>query len=157
MRGPRMEGTVSQPRPLLAPADRQPSRPYVLAVANAVHLVWKEFDGNKTQVRWQVSHDGGRSGAAPHDCRHVRRLGSSLLVAVGERAYLSWLTKLEGYRLIPLGAGHKRFAFFVGALALGLSTACPPPGAEPQPFERGSWAKILADHAGRPTIFTSGD
>ncbi len=28
-----------------------------------------------------------------------------LLVARGPRAYLSWLTKLEGYRLIPLGAG----------------------------------------------------
>jgi len=26
-----------------------------------------------------------------------------LLVADGRRVYLSWLTKVEGYRLIPLG------------------------------------------------------
>jgi len=90
----------------LAPADRQPSRPYVLATANAVHLVWKEFDGNKTRVRWQASHDGGRSWSSASAIADTSDASDHpLLVARGERAYLSWLTKLEGYRLIPLGAG----------------------------------------------------
>jgi thiol-disulfide isomerase/thioredoxin len=51
----------------------------------------------------------------------------------------------------------RRFAFVAGALALGLAMAVTAvPGAqasEPQPFERGSWAKIQAAHAGRPTIY----
>ena len=90
----------------LSPADRQPSRPYVLATTNAVHLVWKEFDGNKTRVRWQASHDGGRSWSGGSTIADTSDASDHpLLVARGERAYLSWLTKLEGYRLIPLGAG----------------------------------------------------
>ena len=51
----------------------------------------------------------------------------------------------------------RRMAFVAGALAFGLSTGMSVlPGArasEPQSFERGSWAKIRADHAGRPTIY----
>jgi len=94
-----------EPIALSAP-ERQPSRPFVLALANAVHLVWKEFDGNRTQVRWQASHDGGRHWNRPTTVAETADASDHpLLVARGERAYLSWLTKLEGYRLIALGAG----------------------------------------------------
>ena len=90
----------------LAPPERQPSRPYVLATADAVHLVWKEFDGDKTQIRWQASHDGGLSWSAARTVAETADASDHpLLVARGTRAYLSWLTKLEGYRLLPLGAG----------------------------------------------------
>jgi hypothetical protein len=94
-----------EPLDLSAP-ERQPSRPYVLALANAVHLVWKEFDGDKTQVRWQVSQDGGRHWSKPTKIAETADASDHpLLVARGEHAYLSWLTKVEGYRLIALGAG----------------------------------------------------
>jgi hypothetical protein len=99
------QSPFGEPLALSSP-ERQPARPYVLATADAVHLVWKEFDGDKTQVRWQVSHDGGRSWTRPTTIADTADASDHpLLVARGAHAYLSWLTKLEGYRLIPLGAG----------------------------------------------------
>lgn len=90
------------PRALSTPR-RQPARPYLLANGTALHLVWKEFDGTRSQVRWQVSHDSGRTWSDP---RTVADTGDAsdhpLLVANAGRAYLSWLTKADGYRLIPL-------------------------------------------------------
>jgi hypothetical protein len=94
-----------QPR-ALSPPERQPSRPHVLATVDALHLVWKEFDGDKTQIRWQVSHDRGLSWSVARTVAETADASDHpLLVARGTRAYLSWLTKLEGYRLLPLGTG----------------------------------------------------
>jgi hypothetical protein len=93
----------SQPRALSKP-DRQPARPYLLANGQALHLVSKEFYGAKVVVRWQVSQDSGRNWS---DTRTVAETADAsdhpLLVADKQRTYLSWLTKIEGYRLIPLG------------------------------------------------------
>lgn len=97
------DAVYSQPRPLSA-ASRQPSRPYLLAKGPALHLVWKEFDGDKVAVRWQVSHDSGRQWSAARIVAETADASDHpLLVADKQRAYLSWLTKNEGYRLIPLG------------------------------------------------------
>ena len=91
------------PRALSVP-NRQPARPYVLANEQAVHLVWKEFDGEKALVRWQVSHDGGRHWSEPLTVADTADASDHpLLVARGAQVFLSWLTKLEGYRLIPIG------------------------------------------------------
>lgn len=91
------------PRALSTP-DRQPARPSVLAVGTVIHLAWKEFDGEKALVRWQLSSDGGRTWNPP---RTVAATGDAsdhpLLIARGTQVFLSWLTKDEGYRLIPLG------------------------------------------------------
>ena len=38
------------------------------------------------------------------------------------------------------------------ALLLGLSSLCGAQAAGPLSFERGSWAKLRADHAGQPTV-----
>ncbi|MGZ5913073.1 MAG: exo-alpha-sialidase, partial [Reyranella sp.] len=90
------------PRALSSP-DRQPARPYLLASGQALHLVWKEFDGTKALVRWQVSHDSGRSWSAVRTVADTDDASDHpQLVAHAGRAYLSWLTKTEGYRLIPL-------------------------------------------------------
>ena len=97
------DAVYSQPRPLSA-ASQQPSRPYLLANGPALHLVWKEFDGDKVAVRWQVSHDSGRQWSAARTVAETADASDHpLLVADKQRAYLSWLTKNEGYRLIPLG------------------------------------------------------
>jgi hypothetical protein len=97
------DAPYSQPRPLSA-ANRQPSRPYLLANGAALHLVWKEFDGDKVAVRWQVSNDSGRQWSPPHTAAETTDASDHpLLVADKQRVYLSWLTRNEGYRLIPLG------------------------------------------------------
>jgi hypothetical protein len=96
------EAPFSQPLALSSP-DRQPSRPSVLATGQAVHLVWKEFDGAKVKVRWQVSRDSGRSWTKARTVAETDDASDHpLLVANAGRAYLSWLTKAEGYRLIAL-------------------------------------------------------
>ena len=41
--------TFSDPLPL-GRADRNPTRPYVLAGPHGTTMVWKEFDGEKTTV-----------------------------------------------------------------------------------------------------------
>ncbi|MFO1163196.1 MAG: sialidase family protein [Reyranellaceae bacterium] len=96
------DGAFGPPRALSSP-DRQPARPYLLAEGRAVHLVWKEFDGTKAVVRWQVSHD---SGVTWSNARTVADTDDAsdhpLLVGHAGRAYLSWLTKAQGYRLIAL-------------------------------------------------------
>jgi hypothetical protein len=90
------------PRALSSP-DRQPARPYLLANGQALHLVWKEFDGTKALVRWQVSHDSGRTWSAVRTVADTDDASDHpQLVAHAGRAYLSWLTKAQGYRLIPL-------------------------------------------------------
>ena len=97
------EAPYSPPRALSA-ANRQPSRPYLLANGPVLHLVWKEFDGDKVAVRWQVSHDSGRQWSAARTVAETADASDHpLLVADKQRAYLSWLTKNEGYRLVPLG------------------------------------------------------
>jgi hypothetical protein len=97
------DAPYSQPRPLSA-ANRQPARPYLLANGQALHLVWKEFDGAKVTVRWQASHDSGRQWSAARTIAETEDASDHpLLVADKQRTYLSWLTKVEGYRLIPLG------------------------------------------------------
>lgn len=97
------DAPYAQARPLSA-ANRQPSRPYLLANGSALHLVWKEFDGDKVAVRWQVSRDSGRQWSPPRTVAETADASDHpLLVADKQRAYLSWLTKNEGYRLIPLG------------------------------------------------------
>ena len=91
------------PRPLGTP-DRQPARPYLLSAGPALHLVWKEFDGDKVAVRWQVSTDSGRSWSPATTVADTGDASDHpLLVARDDRVYLSWLTKNEGYRLIALG------------------------------------------------------
>jgi len=95
----------SKPRALSSP-DKQPARPYLLAVGNDVHLVWKEFDGTKAAVRWQVSRDNGKSWNEPRTVADTEDASDHPLLIAGKGGvYLSWLTKVEGYRLIPLENG----------------------------------------------------
>ena len=88
----------------LSSLERQPARPNVLADGSAVHLVWKEFDGNKSLVKWQVSLDSGRTWNPAKTIAETEDASDHpLLIAHSGQVYLSWLTKIEGYRLLPLG------------------------------------------------------
>ncbi|MEI9902165.1 MAG: sialidase family protein [Hyphomicrobium sp.] len=89
----------------LGDGERQISRPFVLADGDAVYLAYKTFDGERTTIDVMVSHDAGKSWSRPWtaavtaaDSDHPQ------LVSDGRAVYLSWLSRKEGYRLIPLEA-----------------------------------------------------
>src|SRR5574343_2096473 len=71
-------------------------------VADKVLIAWKEFDGERTQLRAMVSADGGRSFAeialastegASDQVRVIRRQ---------DKLFAFWRTEKEGFRLFPL-------------------------------------------------------
>jgi len=95
--------TFSAPQPI---GRRGASHPYLLTLADAVWLAWKEFDGETTTVFAKVSHDQGRTWSEPKSL--ARTADSSdlpLLVTNGRAVFLSWQTQAERYRLIPVEAG----------------------------------------------------
>ena len=97
--------TFSDPLPL-GRADRNPTRPYVLAGPHGTTMVWKEFDGEKTAVNAIVSHDEGKSWSKPIAIAATTDTSDHpLLVSTGQKIYLSWMTKADGYRLLPIGDG----------------------------------------------------
>jgi hypothetical protein len=82
---------------------RQPSRPQLLAAAGALWLAWKEFDGETTTVSVMESRDGGVRWSQPKTvARTADASDHPQLVSDGRRAFLSWLTRAEGYRLVAL-------------------------------------------------------
>jgi hypothetical protein len=94
--------SFSQPVPIGDP-KRNPARPYLLATKDALWLVWKEFDGESTAVKAMRSRDDGHTWSAPKVVTQTDDASDHpLLVSNGERVYLSWQTRAEGYRLIAL-------------------------------------------------------
>ena len=84
-------------------SQHQLSRPQVLAVPGALWVAWKEFDGERTSIPVEVSRDDGATWSAPEVvARTADASDHPLLVSDGRRAYLSWQTEKEGYRLLPL-------------------------------------------------------
>lgn len=95
-------GSFSEPQGFGAP-DRAPSHPQVLSQPGRLWRAWKEFDGTATTIQVQSSADQGRSWDAPRAAAASADASDHpQLVSDGRTAYLSWLTKAEGYRLIPL-------------------------------------------------------
>lgn len=115
-------------------AERPPSHPHLLAAAGGLYRAWKEFDGTATSVVAQVSRDGGKSWGAAHVLASTTQASDHpLLVENKGKAYLSWLTREEGYRLIALEGDHAR----AGDIA---------------PFVPGSFAEIRKARAGKPVV-----
>jgi hypothetical protein len=96
-------GRTFSPPQRLGAAERQATRPYVVALNRTVWLAWKEFDGEQTTTLTAVSRDAGRSWTAPHIVAHTKDFSDHpLLVSDGRDVYLSWVTRAEGYRLVKL-------------------------------------------------------
>jgi hypothetical protein len=94
--------TFSEPL-RIGSAERQPMRPYVHALGGALWLAWKEFDGERTTVLVQMSRDAGATWSTPRVVAETRDFSDHpLLVDDGHQVYVSWLTRIEGYRLMPL-------------------------------------------------------
>lgn len=88
--------------------EAQAAHPYVLSLGSSVYLAWKEFDGQSTGIFGMNSADGGKSWSAPGKLASTSDVSDSpMLIADGERAYLSWNTKNEGFRLIEMGAASR--------------------------------------------------
>lgn len=84
-------------------ADRAPSRPYLLSAAGKLWLGWKEFDGDATSIMVIVSHDDGERWSEPRLAATTREESDHpILLTDGDRAFLSWQTQKEGYRLFEL-------------------------------------------------------
>jgi hypothetical protein len=100
-------GAFSAPRPLGDPA-KAPSHPHVAAAGLVVAVAWKEFDGAATAIMAMTSGDGGETWTAPV---RVAETGDAsdhpLLVARNGTLLLSWLTRAEGYRLLPVASGGR--------------------------------------------------
>jgi hypothetical protein len=94
--------TFSAPMPL-DPKAQEASRPYVTAVGHDVWLAWKDFDGETASVKVRVSHDDGATWSEPMiEAKTSDASDHPMLVNDGHRAYLSWMTKIDGYRFLPL-------------------------------------------------------
>jgi hypothetical protein len=94
--------SFSAPMPLGHP-DRQPGRAQVLAVGREIWLAWQEFDGEQTTIWSRMSRDVGATWSEPQAiAQTLDAADHPMLVSGGKRAFLSWLTRAEGYRLLPL-------------------------------------------------------
>jgi hypothetical protein len=94
--------SFSDPMPV-GRGDRNPSHPTLVAAKDTLWLAWKEFDGQKTAVPVMMSSDEGLTWSAPNVAAETADASDHpLLVTNGMRVFLSWQTRAEGYRLIPL-------------------------------------------------------
>lgn len=92
----------SEPRPIGRP-DHSPSYPQLLAQAGNLHLAWREFDGETSRVMAQRSTDAGLAWSPPREIAATKDSSDRpILISDGRHAFLSWLTRAEGWRLIPL-------------------------------------------------------
>src|ERR1700739_4949355 len=95
--------TFSNPLAIGRP-DRNPSRPYVLAGPQGTIIAWKEFDGEKTTVNLMISHDDGLTWSKPISVATTSDASDHpMLVTDGQRSFLSWMTRADGYLFQPIG------------------------------------------------------
>jgi hypothetical protein len=94
--------SFSEPLPI-GRSDRGPSRPYVLASPHGTVMVWKEFDGEQTTVQMMSSRDDGIHWTTPTTLATTSDTSDHpLLVSDGQRVFLSWMTKADGYRFLRI-------------------------------------------------------
>ncbi len=95
-------GTFSEPV-RIGRSDRNPSRPYILAGPHGLLIVWKEFDGETTAVNMMASQDDGATWSTPTMLATTADTSDHpLLVSNGTQTFLSWMTKADGYRILPI-------------------------------------------------------
>jgi len=83
---------------------RNLARPYLLALDQHIWLAWKEFDGSKSSVYLKESRDDGNTWSTPKLLATTTGYSDHpLLLLRGKEAFLSWLTRDDGYQLISIG------------------------------------------------------
>ncbi|TXI80651.1 MAG: exo-alpha-sialidase [Flavobacteriales bacterium] len=67
-----------------------------------VGIVWKQFDGERTQLKGEISEDGGASFRAVDLAHSAGANDQPRLLAKGDRLFVFWRSELEGMRVFPL-------------------------------------------------------
>jgi hypothetical protein len=94
--------TFSDPLPI-GQSSKNPSRPQIIAGPQGTAMIWKEFLGEKTTINLMTSRDDGESWSTPKVISSTTDASDHpLLVSDGQRSYLSWMTKADGYRFEPI-------------------------------------------------------
>jgi hypothetical protein len=92
----------SEPLPFGIP-EKLPSHPDIMARGKRIILTWTEYDGAKTQLLVMQSADGGQTWSpAKSIAESTNRNDFPFLLSNTQGIYVSWNSKNEGYRLIPL-------------------------------------------------------
>lgn len=92
----------SNPLPFGNP-EKLPSHPDIMAQGKRVILTWTEFDGIKTQLMVMQSNDGGQIWLQPKSIAEATaETDFPFLLSNHQGIFVSWNSKKEGYRLIPL-------------------------------------------------------
>jgi len=92
----------SNPLPFGNP-EKLPSHPDIMAQGNHISLTWTEFDGAKTQLMVMQSNDGGQTWLQPKSIADATaETDFPFLLSNDQGIFVSWNSKTEGYRLIPL-------------------------------------------------------
>lgn len=82
---------------------RQAGHPDLITLGTRVFLVWREFDGEYTQLLVMRSADGGRTWTQPESlARSAARADNPLLLSDGRKAFVSWNSSDRGYQMIPI-------------------------------------------------------
>jgi hypothetical protein len=86
-------------------ADAQPSNADLFSDGKQVYLAWKQFDGDATAVWMMQSADSGANWSAPLKLATTAGVSDyPRVIGTHGRAYLSWSTAQDGYRLLPIAA-----------------------------------------------------
>jgi BNR repeat-like domain len=81
----------------------RPSRAYVAMDSARLWLVWKEFDGERSSLWAMYSDDSGEKWSSTKEIMSTQGYSDHpLLVRSPSQMYVSWLTREDGYRLLPL-------------------------------------------------------
>jgi hypothetical protein len=79
------------------------SHPDIMAQGKHIILTWTEFNGVKTELMVMQSYDGGQSWTQPKSIAEATaETDYPILLSNDEGIFVSWNSKAEGYRLIPL-------------------------------------------------------
>jgi predicted neuraminidase len=74
-----------------------------MAKGNHIILTWNEFDGTKSQLLIMQSNDGGQTWQpAKSIAESTAEVDYPFLLSNNEGVFVSWNSKNEGYRLIPV-------------------------------------------------------
>lgn len=84
-------------------ASASASRPQILALKQQIFLLWKELDGDVTQLRLQVSNDYGKTWLDRGSIFSVSgRTGYPQLISKKDKIIATWWTEAQGLQVISL-------------------------------------------------------
>jgi hypothetical protein len=97
------DGVHFAPQAPLGNPERASSHPQLLSLAGFMWMAWKEFDGTTTRIMGAKSSDGGASWGEARSLAETQDASDHpILVGNDRQAFLSWLTRREGWRLLAV-------------------------------------------------------